>query len=328
MPKVFIIVLNWNGLKDTQECIESLEKIDYPNYKIVVVDNGSIDESLEKIPYKYPEVAFIETKNNLGFAGGNNVGIRYVLDLPAGESTDYILLLNNDTAVEPDFLTKLVEAAESDEKIGIAGPMIYFYGKRDTIWFAGGELNWVKTKGKHVGYGKTVDVYSSSEDSSGESESRSLRDSSRLAPQDRARSSNKTVDYITGCCLLIKRQAVDEIGLLCEDYFLYYEDADWCLRAKKAGWRSVLVPSASIFHKHSKSAIEGSYPYIYYHTRNGLLFASRFGSKTLAYLISFWIFCKQIVKLIIGWRRAWTKAVLRGVKDFWKGKTGKLEGYY
>lgn len=322
MPKVFIIILNWNGCADTIECIESLKKIDYPNYKIVVVDNGSEDGSIDIIPRTYREIVFIETKQNLGFAGGNNVGIKYVLENQA----DFVLFLNNDTTVEPDFLTKLVEAAEANSRIGIAGPMILFYDEPQKIWFGGGKVNWLRTKGSHIDYGKNIQIYSSSEASRREAESRSQEDSSRLGL--RPRSNNKTVDYITGCCLLIKREVIEKIGLLSEDYFLYYEDVDWCLKTSQAGWKSILVPQAKIYHKQSKATGEFSYPYIYYHSRNGLILASRFGCKLCAYLVSFWIFLKQIIKLIIGYKRQWAKPVTKGVMDFWRGKKGKLEGYY
>ena len=135
-------------------------------------------------------------------------------------------------------------------------------------------------------------------------------------------------DYITGCCLLIKREAIEKIGLLSEDYFLYYEDTDWNMRAQQVGYRCGIVPGAKIYHKGSASSTEFSYPYIYYHTRNGLIFGLRFGFLPLTYLISGWIFLKQLVKLAIGYRRQWARPVMRGVLDFWRGKVGKLEGYY
>jgi len=300
MKKVFIIILNWNGCEDTIECIESLKKINYSDYKIVVVDNGSTDESLDVIPRKFGDIAFIETKKNLGFAGGNNVGIKYALENQA----DYVLLLNNDTVVEPDFLTKLVEAAESDKKIGIVGPIIMFYDKRDTIWFGGGRVNWLRTRGEHISYGQVA--------------------SDKWSVISKA----EEVDYITGCCFLIKREVIEKIGLLSEDYFLYYEDVDWCLRSKKAGFRSVFVSSAKIYHKQSRSTKESSYPYIYYHSRNGLILSSRHQFKIFTYLVSIWIYLKQILKLIVGYKKEWARPVMHGIKDFWRGKRGKLEGYY
>lgn len=298
-PKVFIIILNWNGCNDTIECIESLKSVDYRNFAVVVVDNASSDDSIDIIPRKYRDVAFIEMKKNTGFAGGNNTGIKYALE----HGADYILLLNNDTTVEPNFLTELVKAAEADKKSGILGPKIYFHSEPAKIWFAGGKLNWLMTKGTHVDY---------------------LKIDNKEMPPEKPRQT----EYITGCCLLIKKEVVKKIGLMSEDYFLYYEDADWCLRARKAGWQIIFVPSAAIFHKHSRSAGEHSFPYIYYHSRNGLILGSRFGAVTLTYLLSLWIFTKQIIKLFIGYNRQWAKPVIKGVVDFWLLKRGKLEGYY
>lgn len=298
-PKVFIIILNWNGWRDTTDCVESLKKIDYSNYEVVIVDNGSTDESPQILPQKFPEIKFIETGKNLGFAGGNNVGIKYVLEHDA----DYVLLLNNDTLVDQDFLKELVRVGESDQKIEILGPKIYFYDtetnkKTNKIWFAGGKINKILTKGTHINYGKI----------------------------DKNDEIPKTIDYITGCAMLIKRKVIEKIGLMNEDYFLYYEDADWCLRARKAKFKCVLVPKAKIWHKCSKSAIEGSPPYIYYHSRNGLMLAKYNGSLFVqmgAYLQSLWILAKQIIKLAIPSKRIWARAVIRGIIDFYRGKIGK-----
>lgn len=297
-PKVFIIILNWNGCNDTIECIESLKKIDYPNFYVVVVDNASSDQSIDIIPRKYRDISFIEVKKNMGFAGGNNIGIKYALE----HGAEYVLLLNNDTTVEPDFLSQLVEAAQNTGA-GILGPKIYFYYERAKIWFGGGNINWLKTKGTHAHY-------------------------MEIEKKEVIKKEPAETEYVSGCCLLVKKEVIDKIGLLSEDYFLYYEDADWCLRAKKAGWHIIFVPAAKIFHKHSRSAIEHSFPYIYYHSRNGLILGARFGSAALTYLLSFWIFAKQLIKLLIGYNRDWARPAIKGVVDFWLTKKGKLEGYY
>src|SRR4030042_3841159 len=193
-PKVYIIILNWNGCNDTIECIESLKSVTYPNFSVVVVDNASSDNSIDVIPRKYRDIAFIEVKKNMGFAGGNNIGIKYALE----HGADYILLLNNDTTVEPNFLTELVRTAETDNKVGILGPKIYFYSEPVRIWFGGGKLNWLRKKGTHLDYLKI--------------------DNKNLAPEK-----PKLKKFITGCCLLIKKDVVKRLGLMSEDYFLYYE---------------------------------------------------------------------------------------------------------
>ncbi|HEB01512.1 MAG TPA: glycosyltransferase family 2 protein [Candidatus Portnoybacteria bacterium] len=293
-PKVTIIILNWNNWPDTLKCLESIKKINYPNYQVILVDNGSE----EKIEVENPKLKVIYNEENLGFTGGNNIGIKEALD----RQTDYILLLNNDTIVEPDFLKELVKVGESDSRFGILGPQIYFFNQPQKIWFAGGKLNWLKTKGTHLDLGKV--------------------ESGHPAPKP------KIVDYITGCCLLVKSEVVKKIGLMDEKYFLYYEDTDWNLKAQKAGYLSVLVPQSKIWHKASQSAKEGSANYIYYHSRNGLLLAKNHGPffiRLMATLGSFWILKKQVAKyLFFPKKRDWAKAVIRGIGDFYLGRFGPV----
>ena len=296
-PKVFIIILHYGDIKDTKECLSSLEKLDYPNFEVVVVDNGTGKKF--KVKSSKLKVKLIRNEENLGFAGGNNVGIRYALKHKA----DYILLLNNDTIVEPGLLKELIRVGESDKNIGILGPIIYkkqdARNKKQTIHFAGGKINWLYTKGIH------------------------LQDT-RHKIQDTNR-----VDYITGACMLVKREVIEKIGLMPEEYFLYCEDVDWCLKARKVGYKCVLVPWVKIWHKVSASTKEFSFSYIYYHTRNGLLLAKRnapFLIKILVYLKSFWMLAKQIAKFIIlPSKRKWAKAIMRGIIDFYIAKTGQLK---
>ena len=294
--EVYIIVLNWNGKDDTIECVRSLQKINYNNYKIVVVDNGSEDDSVSEIKKQFSKVEIIENKKNLGFAGGNNVGIKYAINSGA----DYVLLINNDTTVEEDFLSELVEAGESDKKIGILGSKICFYSDPNRIWFAGGKVNWLKNKGTHIGL-----------------------DQIDNGQYDKI----KETDYLTGCCLLIKREVVEKIGVLAEDYFLYYEDTDFSLRTKNAGYKPIYVPKSKIYHKISRSTKPGSFSYIYYHARNGLVMAKRTGSllnKIVLYPYCAYLFLKQIIKIIfIPQKRDWAFAVLRGERDFLSGRMGK-----
>ncbi|MBA7618474.1 hypothetical protein ES703_25801 [subsurface metagenome] len=247
MPKVFIVVLHYKNWKDTNECLKSLDKLDYDNFKTIVVDND---------------------KENPGFAGGMNIGIKKALK----QKADYILLLNNDTIVDKNFLKELIEVGESDKEIGILGPI-------------GGEINWLYTKGIHV---------------------------------------TKNNDYISGVCMLVKGSVIEKIGLMSEEYFLYFEDVDWCLRARKAGYKCVLAPEAKIWHKVSSSTKAESFSYIYYHFRNGLLLAKRhapFFIKLLAYFVSFLVYFKQLIKS----PSKWTKAIKLGIKDFYKGRFGKYE---
>ncbi len=217
-PLVFIIILNWNGKKDTIECLHSLENVDYSNKKIIVVDNASSDGLVDEIRRLFPEVEVIVNDTNRRFAGGNNVGIKRAIE----QSADYILLLNNDTVVEKDFLSKLVQEAQKDEKIGMVGPKIYYYSDPKRLWYAGGKIIWWKGVIAHSGVHEIDEgQYNSTEDTA----------------------------YITGCCILVKRSVIEKIGMLDEAYYIYGEDADWCVRAVRAGFKLVYLPSAVIWHK-------------------------------------------------------------------------------
>jgi len=293
---IYIIVLNWNGKDDTIECVRSLQKINYDNYKIIVVDNGSEDNSVSEIERLFPAVKIIKNKKNLGFAGGNNVGIRYAVENKA----DYVLLINNDTTVGENFLSELVEIGESDKRIGALGSKICFHSEPNRIWFAGGKVNWLKNKGTHIGLDE-IDTGQYNKISE--------------------------VDYLTGCCLLIRRGVIEKIGVLAEDYFLYYEDTDFSARIKNAGYRIMYIPKSKIYHKISRSIKPGSPGYIYYHVRNGLVMAKRNGSllnRIVIYPYCAFLFLKQLIKIIfMPQKRNWAYAVLKGEKDFLLGKMGK-----
>ncbi len=241
-PQVFIIVLNWNNYQDIKECLDSLRKITYPNHEIIVVDNGSIDNSGEKLEQEFPQYTFIRNDSNLGFAEGNNVGIRYALKRGA----DYVLLLNNDTVVDPGFLESLVGIAETDGQIGVVGPIIYFYDKPQVIQSIGARMNF--WKGSHPIIG--------------------------IREVDRGQYDKPMeVDYVSGAALLVKRRVIEDIGLLDADYFLYGEEVDWCYRAAKAGYKIVAVPESKIWHKVSSSTGGTKSPlFAYYLTRNRILF--------------------------------------------------------
>lgn len=301
---VWVIILNWNGWRDTIECLRSLANITDPKVRILVVDNGSEDDSVAQLKAysmqpSAPRFEVFETGRNLGYGGGNNAGMKKALN----ESAEWILMLNNDTTVEPNFLHTLLDAAASDEKIGILNPKILLAEKTDHIWFVGGELNWMRTKGWHVGYG---------EKDAGRYDESPVRDT----------------EYATGGCLLVRRKTIEAIGLLPEPYFVYYEDVEWSLRAQKAGWRCVVVPKARVWHKGAASSKEFSPSYIRYHVRNGLLLSRRMGTlpqALVAYTVSIPRALWQLPKLLgTSTQQRWGKAVLFGIRDAWLGRTGKI----
>ncbi len=222
-PFVSIIVLSWNGRSDTLECLRSLSDVDYPRYEVVVVDNASTDGTVEAVRREFPGVQVIRNDSNLRYAGGNNVGIREAL----GRGADCVLLLNNDTVVDRMFLRELVSGFSAVPGAGIAGPMILYHADPRRIWYAGGEIDWWGGWLRHTGI--------------------------RLYDDGRFDGPHET-SYVSGCCLLMRRNVIEKIGLLDESYFIYGEDADWCIRARRAGYPSIVVPSARIWHKVSASS--------------------------------------------------------------------------
>jgi len=210
-PNISIVVLNYNGRGVLEKCLSSLFHVNYPNFSVIVVDNNSIDGSLESAKSKFSKATFIKNKQNLGFASGSNVGIRFSLE----HGADLVLLLNNDTEVEADFLSFLVETFKKDEKVGIVSPLI-FKGDSKKIWFSGGKIDWLRMKTKHIVSEEMKKSFSS--------------------------------DFITGCSMLVRKEVFGKIGLLDEDFFLYWEDADFSIRTRRAGFKLLVVPASRIKH--------------------------------------------------------------------------------
>lgn len=245
-PRIAVVILNWNGREDTLECLASTTRIDYPSYEIVVVDNGSIDGSVAAIREAYPTVTIIETGRNLGYAGGNNVGIRWAL----GKHFDSILLLNNDTAVDPGLLRAFARAEAEFPNAGVFGGKIYYHTRPDILWFAGGQ--WVPDAFKFIHVGQDC-------------------------PDGPEFMTPRAFDYMTGCVLHASSRVYRDIGLLDEDFFLTYEETDWCYRARKAGYDPTFIPDAKVWHKVSASFGGSTSPLmIYFLERNRLLWVRRY----------------------------------------------------
>ena len=221
-PFVHIIVVNWNGKQITLDCLATLRRISYRNYRIVVIDNASTDDSLEAIANAFPDVDILPMKQNLRFSGGNNAGMRYALD----NGAEMLLLLNNDVVVDPDFLSIMVARMRGTDHCGMVVPKILYFDMPETIWYAGGIISmWTGTM-RHVGI-REIDI----------------------GQHDTAR----TTDYATGCCVLTQREVVEKAGMLDESYYMYTEDADWSLRVRRAGYTIMYEPRARIWHKLSVS---------------------------------------------------------------------------
>jgi GT2 family glycosyltransferase len=296
-PKVTIVILHLKGIPYIVDCVGSLNKVTYHNYNIIVVHNGpeniALRDALSPISQHISKV--IDTEENLGFARGNNIGIRKALK----EGAEYILLLNDDTEVAPDFLTKLISVAELRPDAGMLGPKIYYHDQPQNIWFAGARFDRKSCKVTTTGF-----------DQFDKNKSSALIES----------------DYITGCALLIKRNTIEKIGLLDERFFLYWEDVDWGLRCIKAGFKNLLVTRSHIWHK--ASATSGgidSLIRVYHKTHGHLLLARIYTPHAL---------CKLQRKFFrdIAWfllkssDRIWFKknlACLLAIIDYHSGKIGR-----
>jgi len=299
MPKIFIIIVNFNAWRNTLACLESLDKLSYSNFEIIIVDNNSQDDSIVQIE-KYLDT---NSKNryhlftnpvNEGFAEGNNIGITYARDHEA----DYILLLNNDTIVDENFLNEMIQIGEADEAIGIIGSTIYYESEPDKIWFASAKFSWLGG-GRHI---------------------------IKLITKD-----SRPSDFITGCALLIKKEVIQKIGQMPIDYFIYYEDIDWCLSAKKAGFKMAVATNAKIWHKISHTTEKLGEPIIqYYHIRNALLLTSRHAPIYIRYPIylwSIWHYIKQWIKSCISSKtRPINKMIRQGIVSFYKNKFNEYPG--
>jgi GT2 family glycosyltransferase len=217
-----IVIVNWNSFDVTQNCLASLRSIDYPNYKIIVVDNGSNDSSGDKLKSEFPEIILLKNEENLGFTGGNNIGIEFALN----NDLELVMLLNNDTIVTPKFATNLVTFLQQDVNIGAIQPKIMFNQEREIIWNAGSSFSKVWHLTKTIGMGEF---------------DKGDYDTQREIP------------WVTGCCFLTKSSIIREIGKLDDCFFIYYEDTDWSFRIKQKGYKLIYEPSSKIYHEVGKS---------------------------------------------------------------------------
>lgn len=331
-PKVAIIILNWNGWEDTIECLESVYQITYPLYEVLVVDNGSKDESIQKIkdyaegktrveskffefsqenkpiyvkeyskdelkssvsikeyianPVSRNNLILIKNNENYGFAEGNNIAISFSLE---ALKPDYVLLLNNDTVVDPNFLTELIRIAESDSYIGMLGPTIFNYKPPCSVQSAGLKILWNK--------GDVIDL--------------AIEGDLSASPQE--------VDAVTGCVLLAKSELLNKIGLLNKNYFAYFEEVEWCVRARGEFYKIVYVPKGKVWHKGGATSNKIKGFALYQHTRNRFWFMKQHASYKryglfLAYFFGFKFFS------FVGWallhqNKPLLIYFLRGVKD-------------
>ncbi len=299
--KIALIILNWNGAVNTLSCLESLARIKKNGFTtdLIIIDNGSTDTSVAKIKSYFSQsrqkFLLIENKINLGFAGGNNVGIRYAL----GRSNDFLFILNNDVILEKNAIVELLKT-QKKYKAGIVSPKIYFSPGREfhleryqkthlgkVIWYAGGMIDWQNVQGFHYGVDEV--------------------DQGQFAKETE-------IDYATGAALFVKKEVFKKVGLFDEKYYLYYEDLDFCLRVKNKGFKIIFSPKSILWHFNAGSSGSGSDLQDYYITRNRLIFGLKYAPfKSKLALV------KEAFSLLLTGRKWQKKAVL----DFIQKKFGR-----
>ena len=319
---IYLIILNWNGYVDTCACLDSLRGIAPANLRVVVVDNASTNDSLSHIsdwaaakgietlqidrvtaesaaPTRdlQDRIVLIQTGKNLGFAGGNNVGIRYALKMGA----ECVWLLNNDTVVKPDSVKPLIAALYSEDSIGIVGSCILYYDRPNIVQTAGMKLGPHNLQISHLGQGK--------------------------AATDISVSRQTEVACVPACSILVRRELMQDIGLMDESYFMYHEDVDWQIRAKRAGWKIVYVPGSKVLHKCGGSTKRSQFVGAYYQSRNKFILISK-NEGRLAFLfmvpLGFAFIRNILVAFLSGdHKAAW--GIWQGGKDFFFGRSGHRE---
>ncbi len=273
---VAIILVNYINYNVTIECLDSLKNLNGTDYRIYVVENGSNNESKEILlaAKDFYDFKLITSEENLGFAGGNNIAIKQAIN----EGFKYVLLLNNDTEVASDFLEKLLKHASSSI---VAVPKIYYFDEPEKIWYAGGYIDWVTGDTGHYGAGE--------------------KDGFRF-------NNEREVEFATGCCILIHKDIIKQVGYLDESYFMYYEDTDYSARLKQAGISIYYVPNAKIWHKVGASN-NGEYSLFmaYYMAKNRVRFVSKYSKKYIY--------------------RCYVRTFLSGIKGYIFGRNSKISIY-
>lgn len=294
MLKVVTLVLNTNRRDDTLACLASLRAMTYAT-EIVVIDNVSTDGSVEAIRAAYPDVTILETGTRLGYTTGNNLGFQHIL---ASMDADAVFVLNEDTLAEPDMLERLVAEFDARGAKAVIGPEVRYADEPQLVWCAGGAIDWRR------GYTVNLEI---------DTQTRGVDRPSFDAP------------FIVGCAMLIPTEALRAVGGFDPRYFIYWEEVDWCVRARSAGFGMRIVPSAVLYHKVPRHAAGPTPRVLYYLTRNRLLFLRKhlpWHRQPLALSWTLWGLVRTGINLLQ--RRDWRReqALVRGILDAGLGKTG------
>lgn len=293
-PLVVTVILNTSRGEDTLACLTTLAEASYAPQHVIVLDNASTDNSVEVIGHRFPQVEVISLKQNLGYAGNNNVGIEAAMAQGAG----WVFVLNEDTIVADDCIAQMIAAAEKDPLVGIVGPMVYHYSEPNVIQSAGGKLD-QRWSSIHLGQ---------NEDDKGQY------------------AQPRQVDWISGCAILVKREVIEKIGGLDARFFYYWEETDWCLRARENGWKVLHAPQARLWHKGVQRDYRPGPNVTYYATRNHFLLMSKHHPPLSVWLYNGW----RVLRTLLSWtvKPKWREmrphrdAMWQGALDFLRKRWG------
>ena len=274
------VIVNWNGWRETLLCLDALRASNYQELLIVVVDNGSTDDSVERIRSAYPEIRVVQTEKNLGFSGGNNAGIREVMR----HDVEYIWLLNNDTQPQVFALRELVRMAESDYRLGAVGSVLHYTSDPEKVQAWGG--GWVSL---WTGY------------------------CSQATERPRA---GRRLDFLTAASMLVRCKALEDVGLMDDRFFLYWEDAELCFRLRRRGWHLGVAPQAIVLHNVNASASKSSTSIDRWYTYSAIRFLSQYSH--VPQIASFVFLVRRLLHRALSGRVKAMGNVLQGVKDYRK----------
>lgn len=292
---VVSVILNTNRRADTLECLASLARQTHSRQHVIVLDNASTDGSPEAVRERFPDVELVGLTDNQGYAGNNNVGIKLALERGA----DWVFVLNEDTVLDPGCLAGLVAQGVADSKVGIVGPLVFHHDDKDVIQSAGGEMS------KHL-------------------ESWHRGQNQKDAGQF---SQPMHSDWISGCAILVRRSVIEQVGMLDARFFYYWEEVEWCLRARRAGWGIVMAPAARLWHKGVQQDYQPKPSVTYYGTRNRLMMLKKHRVPASTWLVTW----GQLGRTLASWtlkpqwrdKRGHRDAMWRGMVDFALGRHGR-----
>ncbi len=298
--ELVIVILNWNGYDDTRWCLESVYRSQKIQFRVVLVDNGSSDDSVNRLQAQFTGLEFIALPENIGYAAGNNVGLRWALQM----LPEAVLLLNNDTVLAEDCLRQMFDCARNRQRIGAVVPKIYYLHDPTRLWYAGGGIHWWRVSVSQNGFRQS--------DSGQWDEPRPIQ-------------------FATGCALLLKATAAENIGFFDEGFYSYYEDLDYSLRLQREGYEIYYCPHARLWHRVGAGTHGNEYSpyYLYYQTRNRIRAFVRYRRKLYfiyAHLINILLYFVMRIFYIL-WvsrkkRLLQIRAVVCGYWDSLRGKTG------